>query len=147
MKIKQLSLFIENKTGAINSPCKILADAGISISTLSLADTKNYGILRLLVKDWEKALKLLEENQIAAKTTEVVAIEVDHKPGSLSRILAVLDENAVDVEYMYAFAPGFNGKAALIFRFADADAALAKLQHAEGIRIVDGSALFGSENN
>lgn len=145
MVIKQLSLFIENKPGAIGAPCKLLADAGISISTLSLADTKFFGVLRLLIRDWEKAKDLLEEKGFAVKLTDVVAIEVDHKAGSLSVILDILEENDVNVEYMYAYAAGFNGKAVLIFRFDDLENALKKLRDKPGIQLVDSGTLLGSE--
>lgn len=145
MKIRQLSLFIENKPGAISAPCKLLADAGISISTLSLADTKFFGVLRMIIRDWEKAKKLLEEHGYAVKMTDVVAIEVDHQAGSLSKILELLDAKKVNVEYMYAYAAGYNGKAALIFRFDDADAAIARLQDVPGLRVLNSTELIGSE--
>lgn len=143
MKINQISLFVENKPGAMSAPCKVLADEGISISTLSLADTKFFGVLRLLVYDWKRAKEVLEKRGFAVKLTDVVAIEVDNTAGSLAKILTILDENKINVEYMYAFASGFRGKAALIFRFEDADAAMEKLAGNEGIRIVDAETLLG----
>jgi len=142
MKLKQISLFVENKPGAISAPCKVLADAGINISTLSLADTKFFGVLRLLVHDWEKAKTLLEQHDFAVKLTDVVAIEVANESGSLERILRILDECKVNVEYMYAFAAGFRGRAVLVFRFDDADDAIAKLAGKDGISIVDAETLF-----
>lgn len=143
MKIKQISLFVENKPGTLHAPCKVLSDAGISITTLSLADTKFFGVLRMLTADWQKAKEVLEQNGFAVRLTDVVAIEVDHKPGSMTNILDVLDKNGLNVEYMYAYAAGVNDKAALIFRFADADEAIAKLQNAPGIRIISGDMLPG----
>lgn len=145
--IQQLSLFIENKPGAIGAPCKVLADAGISISTLSLADTKFFGVLRMLIRDWQKAKDLLEKKGFAVKLTDVIAVEVDHTAGSLSKILDILEENGVNVEYMYAYAAGFNGKAVLIFRFDDPESALKKLQGKPGILLVDSDTLLGSELN
>ena len=141
MKIKQLSLFIENKPGTMTAPCKLLADAGINIASLTLADTKFFGVLRLIIKEWEKAKDLLEQNGFAVRLTDVVAIEVTHEAGSLSRILALLDETGVNVEYMYAFA-GPNSKAILIFRFDDPDTAMAKLADADGMRLLDHTTLF-----
>lgn len=142
MILKQLSLFIENKPGTIAAPCKLLAENNISISTLSLADTKFFGVLRLLVKDWEIAKKLLEDNGFAVKVTDVVAIQVDHRPGSLYKVLAELDRNAVNVEYMYAYADGIDGKAALVFRFDDPAEAVRKLKDSGVITIMDAATLF-----
>ena len=90
MKLKQISLFVENKPGTVNSALKLLADNGINISTLSLSDSKFFGVLRLLIRDWEKARDLLESHNFAVKITDVVAIEVDHAAGSLSKVLEVL---------------------------------------------------------
>ena len=128
MKLKQISLFVENKPGTVNSALKLLANNGINISTLSLSDSKFFGVLRLLIRDWEKARDLLEANQFAVKITDVVAIEVDHAAGSLSKVLEVLDRNQVNIEYLYAFAAGLHGKAAIIFRFADPDDAIEKIK-------------------
>lgn len=147
MKIKQISLFIENKPGAIGVPCKILADAGISISTLSLADSKFFGVLRMLILDWENAKNILEEKGFAVNVTDVVAISVEHTSGSLAKILSVLDENAINVEYMYAFAAGREGKAVLIFRFQDADTAIAKLTGKSNLKILNSASLFGKSEN
>ncbi len=140
MKIHQISLFVENKSGAVNAPLKLLSDNGINISTLSLADSKSFGILRLLIRDWERARDLLEKAGFAVKVTEVVALEVDHAPGSLSRILDVLDKHNVNIEYLYAFAAGYYDKAAIIFRFDDPDAAIAKVSGE--LAIVDPKSLF-----
>ena len=128
MKLKQISLFVENKPGTVNEALKLLAANGINISTLSLSDTKFFGVLRLLIRDWEKARDILEANHLAVKITDVVAIEVDHAAGSLSKVLEILDRNQVNIEYLYAFAAGLHGKAAIIFRFADPDDAIAKIK-------------------
>ena len=140
MKLKQISLFVENKPGTVNAALKLLANNGINISTLSLSDSKFFGVLRLLIRDWEKARDLLEANQFAVKITDVVAIEVDHAAGSLSRVLEVLDRNQVNIEYLYAFAAGLHGKAAIIFRFEDPDDAIAKIR--SELKIVEPLDLF-----
>ena len=140
MKLKQISLFVENKPGTVNAALKLLADNGINISTLSLSDSKFFGVLRLLIRDWEKARDLLEANQFAVKITDVVAIEVDHAAGSLSKVLEVLDRNQVNIEYLYAFAAGLHGKAAIIFRFADPDDAIEKIK--SELKIVEPLDLF-----
>ena len=140
MKLKQMSLFVENKPGTVNAALKLLADNGINISTLSLSDSKFFGVLRLLIRDWEKARDLLEALQFAVKITDVVAIEVDHAAGSLSKVLEVLDRNQVNIESLYAFAAGLHGKAAIIFRFADPDDAIAKIK--SELKIVEPLDLF-----
>ena len=140
MKLKQISLFVENKPGTVNSALKLLADNGINISTLSLSDSKFFGVLRLLIRDWEKARELLEAHNFAVKITDVVAIEVDHAAGSLSKVLEVLDRNQVNIEYLYAFAAGLHGKAAIIFRFADPDDAIEKIK--SELKIVEPLDLF-----
>ncbi len=141
MKLKQISLFIENKTGSISAPCKVLADAGVDISTLMLADTKDYGILRLLARDWERAKSLLEKAGYAAKTTDVVAVEVEDRPGGLAKVLEALERHSIDVDYMYAFTESRAGKAVLIFRFENPDQAIERLAK-EGIGVLDSPALF-----
>ena len=140
MKLKQISLFVENKPGTVNAALKLLANNGINISTLSLSDSKFFGVLRLLIRDWEKARELLESHNFAVKITDVVAIEVDHAAGSLSKILEVLDRHQVNIEYLYAFAAGLHGKAAIIFRFADPDDAIEKIK--SELKIVEPLDLF-----
>lgn len=135
MKIKQLSLFLENRPGQLRTPCRVLAEAGVNILTLALADTQQFGILRLIVDDWEKAHKLLEEAGCVVKVTEVVAVEVEDRPGGLDSILAALEESAISVEYMYAFTYGRTDKAVLIFRFEDLDTAIAHLQ-GKGVNVI-----------
>ncbi|MGC9328953.1 MAG: amino acid-binding protein [Candidatus Hinthialibacter sp.] len=124
MKIHQLSLFLENKAGQLTEPCSLLAEAGINILTLTLADTQQFGILRLIVKDWQKAKSILEEKGHVVNVTEVVAIEVTDRPGGLKEIVDVIDQGGLNIEYMYAFTFGRNKKAVLIFRFEDIDKAI-----------------------
>ncbi len=135
MKMKQLSLFLENQAGKLRFPCKVLAEAGIDILTLSLADTQQFGILRLIVDDWERAKKVLETAGSVVKVTEVVAVEVENRPGGLSRILEILDDAGINIEYMYAFTFGRGDRAVLIFRFEDSDGAV-RILEAKGVTIV-----------
>ena len=141
MKSPQLSLFLENRPGQLRSPCRLLADAGINIVTLSLADTDKYGILRLIVRDWQKAKDVLEKAGCVVKMTEVVAIEVTDRPGGLADILDVMDEAKVNVEYMYAFAFGRGDRAVLVFRLDKPDESIRVLQ-AKGISFVGQVELF-----
>ena len=128
MRIKQLSLFVENKSGSLHSVCKVLAEHDISIRTLSLADTEQFGILRLLVKEWEEAKKVLEAAGFIVKVTEVFAIPVDDRPGGLAELLEILDRGGMNVEYMYAFTFGRNDHAVIVFRFEDPDKACRVLE-------------------
>jgi hypothetical protein len=135
MKITQLSVFAENKPGHIVAPCRILAEAGVDIRALSLADTQKFGILRMIVSDWKAATKLLQDNGFMVKATEVLAIEVPDHPGGLAQVLSALENTAINIEYMYAFPFGRAERAVLIFRFDDPDSAIKVLQSA-GISLV-----------
>lgn len=130
MKIQQLSLFAENKPGHITAPIRLLAEEGVDIRALYLADTQQYGILRMIVVDCAKAARLLEEHGFLAKVTEVLAVEVADRPGGLAEILSALDGSGINIEYMYAFPYVRKAGAILIFRFADPDLAIARLQEA-----------------
>lgn len=141
MKIQQLSLFLENRPGQLNMALRLLAQAGVDIKTLSLADTEQFGILRLIVRDWQRAKQVLEEAHCVVKMTEVLAVEVADRPGGLNQILDVADQAGINVEYMYAFAFGRGDKAVIIFRFEDVDAAVRAMQ-AAGINVLDSVELY-----
>lgn len=135
MKIEQLSIFLENKVGRLAEVTEVLASSDINIRTLSLADTSDFGILRLIVNDHEKAKAALKEAGFTVGLTSVVAVEVPHKPGGLNSILHLLGKKGINVEYMYAFMQkGEN--AVLIFRFNRPDAALEALKET-GIPILN----------
>jgi len=131
MKLKQLSVFLENKPGRLRELCAVLAENGINIITLSLADTEQFGILRLIVKDYEKAKAVLVEKGFVAKLTDVIAVEVKDEPGGLSEILKIEEESGISVEYMYAFTIKSGENAVLLFRFDDMDKAVAALKIAD----------------
>lgn len=124
MKVEQISVFLENKAGRLLEVAKILGDNGVNIRALSLADTTDFGILRLIVNDNEKAKKVLKENGFTVKVTHVIAVEVDDKPGGLASILNPLAEEGINVEYMYAFVEKSKNKAVLVFKFEDLDRAI-----------------------
>lgn len=128
MKLKQLSVFLENKPGALSAPCRLLAKADLNIQTFSLADTREFGILRLIVEDPDKARRLLQRHGFAVKLTEVVALEVPDRPGGLAAILDALEGTGVNVEYAYAFTTKSKDSGLLVFRFSDPDAALKMLK-------------------
>ena len=141
MKLTQLSLFLENKPAHLKVPCRALADAGISIMTLSLADTEQFGILRLIVRAWQKAKEVLENAGCVVNTTEVVAVEVEDRPGGLADLLDIIEKAGINIEYMYAFTFGRGDRAILVFRFEDPDEAVTKLQ-AAGVGVVEGISLY-----
>ena len=130
MKLKQLSVFLENKPGRLREACGILADNSINLITLSLADTEQFGILRLIVDDSDSAKKVLGEAGFVAKITDVIAVEVKDEPGGLRDILQVEADAGISVEYMYAFTIKSGENAVMIFRFDDMDKAIDALQAA-----------------
>ena len=133
---------MENKPGSLRAPCEALAAAGIDLLTMSLADTSSFGILRFIVRDPERARQVLESAGMVARVSEVVTVEVENKPGGLAKVLAAIDAAGLGVEYMYDFgAASRGGKAAIIFRFEDPDAALAVLQ-AAGVRVMSSEELL-----
>jgi hypothetical protein len=141
MKIQQLSIFAENKPGHIAAPCRLLADKGIDIRALSVADTQHFGILRIIVSDPVGATKVLEAAGYVVKPTEVLAVEVEDRPGGLAKILTAFERTTINIEYMYAFPFGEGQKAVLIFRFDDPDGAALALQ-AVGVNVVTRNELF-----
>lgn len=141
MKLNQLSVFLENKPGALSAACRLLADGRINIQTCTLADTQKFGILRLVLQEWEKAKEVLEKNGFAVKVTEVVAVEVADRPGGLAEVLEVLEKAKINVEYMYAFTTRQKTEALLVFRFDHPDAAIKALQ-AKGINVVETKEVF-----
>jgi hypothetical protein len=141
MKIQQLSIFAENKPGHVAGPCRLLAEQGVDIRALALADTQRFGILRLIVSDPAKATRLLEGAGYVVKATEVLAVPVADRPGGLAEVLAALEGSPVNIEYMYAFPFGHEGKAVLIFRFDDPDAAI-KILQGKGLAVLTGDAVL-----
>jgi len=141
MKIQQLSVFLENKPGQLKQACALLAQADINILTLSLADTKQFGILRLIIPEWERAKSVLEASGFVTRTTEVLALEVADRPGGLAEILAYVEAAGLNVEYMYAFASGRENKAMLVFRFDNPDKAIEALR-AGGINVIGSVELY-----
>lgn len=142
MKVEQISIFIENKSGRLAEVTSILGTAGVNIRALSLADTSDFGILRLIVNNREKAMSALKERGFTVSKTEVVAVEVPDQPGGLASILFELDGAAINVEYMYAFVERCGANAVIIFRFDETDKAIATL-NAKGFNMLDGERLYG----
>jgi hypothetical protein len=146
MKIRQLSLFLENRPGQLRVPCKVLGDAGIDILTMSLADTQQFGILRLIVRDWKHARDVLEAAGQVVNVTDLLALDVPDRAGGLASVLEVFEKTGLGVEYMYAFGLRERGKSAtLLFRLEDPDGAAVKLA-AAGISLVSAEELLRRAN-
>ncbi len=116
MFIKQVSIFVENKSGAASDVLDILSSNNINIRALSIADTSEYGIMRLITDDPDRAKSVLKENGIMVKRTRVVAVPLDDKPGGLLEILHILKGAGISVEYMYAFVGKNHGKAVVVVK-------------------------------
>jgi hypothetical protein len=141
MRVEQISVFLENKAGRLAEVTRVLSEAGVNIRALSLADTSDFGILRLIMDDNDKAKAALKEKGFTVGKTDVVAVEVEDRPGGLSRILGVLSEGNVNVEYMYAFVQRSGKDAVLIFRFDDIDTAIKLLQE-NNIGVLEGKTVY-----
>jgi len=142
MKIRQLSVFLENRPGRLSALCRTLAEAGVNLTTLTLAETGEFGLLRLITPDADKAREVVERAGYAATVTEVVALQVPDRPGGLASVLQVLEGHSISVEYMYAFAMRAGGDAVMVFRFDNMDRAIAALQ-AAGVNVFKAVDLFG----
>ncbi|NLW50027.1 MAG: ACT domain-containing protein [Candidatus Brocadiaceae bacterium] len=142
MFVKQMSIFLENRTGRLEAACHALADRGVNILALSLADTADFGILRMIVSDPEAGAAALREAGFPVVVNHVLAVEVEDRPGGLVRVLDALRADGINVEYMYAFSTVRSRQAALVFRFEDNAAAVAALQKA-GINVMSRVAVLG----
>ena len=142
MKIRQLSLFLENRPGQLRVPCRILGEAGIDVLTMSLADTQQFGILRLIVKEWEKARQVLEAAGQVVNITELLALDVPDRAGGLAEVLDVFEKTGLGVEYMYPFGLRQPGHAAtLLFRLDNPEAAAEVLKKA-GVAMVSAEEIY-----
>ena len=137
MKVEQISVFLENKSGRLAEVTEILSRAGINIRSLSLADTADFGILRLIVDRTDQANQVLKGSGFTVAKTEVIALQVPDVPGGLAKILSVIDGAGINVEYMYAFIHRSGDDAIVIFRFDGIDKAIGVLL-AAGVRVLKG---------
>ena len=141
MRVEQISIFLENKSGRLAEVTAVLAAAGINIRALSLADTADFGIMRLIVDKIDQAKQALKDNGFTLGKTEVLALEVPYRPGGLAEILRTLGKAGINVEYMYAFVQRSLDNAIVIFRFDELDKAIEVLT-AAGVRILRGEELY-----
>jgi hypothetical protein len=137
MRVEQIAVFLENKSGRLAEITGVLAEHNINIRALSVADTADFGILRLIVDKVDEAKKVLKENGFTVGKTNVIAVEVPDKTGGLAGVLKTVETEQLNVEYMYAFVNKTGENAVLIFRFDDMDKAIEALQRT-GYKILSG---------
>jgi hypothetical protein len=140
MSVKQISIFLENKKGRLAEVTRTLSHEKINIRALSLADTADFGVLRIIVDNSDRAVTVLKSHGFVAQVTEVIAVEVEDRPGGLSRILEVLDQDNVNVEYMYAYVEKSRENAIVICRIDDRERALQILEK-NGIATINAETL------
>lgn len=142
MKVQQISIFIENKTGRLAEVSRVLGERGVNIRALSLADTSDFGILRLIVDQTDLAREVLKKEGFTVSKTEVIAVEVPDRPLGLNSILEILDQAKVNVEYMYAFVERCGENAVIIFRFDNIEEAIRVLT-ANNVHVLQGERIYG----
>jgi hypothetical protein len=135
MKVKQLSIFLENQSGRLAEVMDALGKENVNIRALSLADTSGFGILRLILNDIQKGKEVVRGQGFTVSETDVIAVEVPDRPGGLAWVLSVLAENGINIEYMYAFVEKSSEDAVVIFRIENIDNAITALQ-AKGVKIL-----------
>jgi hypothetical protein len=136
MAIQQISVFLENTTGRLGEVTRVLAQAGINIRAISIADTADFGILRLIVDKNDGAVKALNNGGFTTRQSDVAAVEVDDTPGGLARVMELFQKSQVNIEYLYASLEGQTGKAVVIFKLEDHDKGL-KIIRENGLATVD----------
>ena len=141
MKIKQLSIFLQNRMGSLSKPLEVLTVADVNIRAMCMADTSEFGILRLVVDDPEKGKEALEQNNFLVKMTEIIGVEMHDAPGGLTSVLNVIRDNNIDLEYLYAFTHEKEGKAILLLHADDIDA-LIDVLNKNNIQIVPSDEVY-----
>jgi hypothetical protein len=124
MKINQISVFLENRKGRLHDVCALLGKGNVNIRALNVAESDDFGVLRMVVDKPQEALNLLKGSGFTANFSEIIAVEVDDQPGGLAHVLEILSENNVNIEYMYGFVEKASDKALLVFRFENPDKAI-----------------------
>ncbi len=138
---KQISVFLENKVGRLAHVTKVLGEAGINIRALSIADTSDFGILRLIVNDPAKAYRILKDARFTVSETEVIAVQIPDSPGGLASVLEQMTEQELSIEYLYAFLGNKGDDALVIFKVEDINRAR-KIFNEKGIKFLDESTLY-----
>ncbi|SFR12977.1 ACT domain-containing protein [Desulfoscipio geothermicus] len=141
MKVKQISVFLENKSGRLAQVTRVLGENSINIRALSIADTTDFGILRLIVNNPDSAYRALKDAGFTVSTTDVIAVEVKDDPGGLAQVLEILQNVNINIEYLYAFLQKATNAALVVFRVEQIDEAIEVLQK-NNISILDGSRVY-----
>ncbi|HBX24101.1 MAG TPA: ACT domain-containing protein [Desulfotomaculum sp.] len=141
MKVKQISVFLENKSGRLAQVTRVLGEQNINIRALSIADTTDFGILRLIVNDPDSAYQALKEAGFTVSTTDVIAVEVGDEPGGLARIMEILQQRGINIEYLYAFLQKATNAALVVFRVELIDEAIDVLQK-NNVNILGGNRVY-----
>jgi hypothetical protein len=136
MQIKQISVFLENNAGRLGEVTKVLANANINIRAISIADTADFGILRLIVDKNDEAIEALTKGGFTTRLSDVVAVEIGDTPGSLAKVMELFQKSNVNIEYLYASLEGKVGKAVVIFKLEDLEQGL-KIVADNGLSMVD----------
>jgi hypothetical protein len=142
MRITQISVFLENKKGRLSDVCSLIGNAGVNIRALTVAESSDYGILRIVVDKPRLLVDVLAGAGFVAKLTDIVAVEVPDRPGGLAGLLSILERHDMNVEYMYGFLEKSSNNALMVFRFDDPAAAI-RILTAEGVKVVSEAELNG----
>ncbi|MFH0976144.1 MAG: amino acid-binding protein [Spirochaetota bacterium] len=142
MIVKQISVFMENKPGHLENILKVLADNDINVLTVTVADMSNFGILRLIVNDLEKAKSVFKKANITCSVTDLLAVELSDKPGALCKAIQAFTKHSLNIEYIYTFGRKSEDNGVMLFRFEDIEAAK-KAISAEGYKIIKTIEIYG----
>lgn len=143
MKIKQVSVFLENKIGHLRMITEELKKAELNMRAISLADSETFGVLRMVIEDPDKACEILRSANHAVKETEVIAVEVPDRPGGLSDLLKKLEDCSVNIEYMYAVLEKKSDRAVIIFKVEDIDNVISKLEK-QDVKLLSSEEVYGA---
>ncbi|MCX8030636.1 MAG: ACT domain-containing protein [Thermodesulfovibrionales bacterium] len=141
MSVEQISVFVENRSGRLAEVSQVLANADINIRALYLAEAGDFGILRLIVNKTDLALEVLKDSGFTVSKTEVIAVAIPDKPGGLAKVLQIIRNKEINVEYMYAFIEKSTENAIVVFRFDELQKAIDVLKD-EGVRILSGEEVY-----
>lgn len=141
MKVVQLSIFLGNEEGRLAEVMNVLAKVKVNIRALSLADTADFGVLRMIVDSTDTAIQALKDADIVVKTTDIIAVEVEDKPGGLAKVLDVFKKEKINIEYMYAFVEKNNDNAVLVFRVEDIEKSIKRLK-AGKVKILESDEVY-----
>lgn len=140
MLVNQIAVFLENRKGRINDFARVLKEQNVDLISMSIADTKEFGILRAITRDNEKAVQALKDAGFTVVTSELIGVEVDDRPGGLSDVLSILNNQDVDIEYLYSYARIEKGKAIILLKVDDNKLALEALTKA-GFKVLNTTVL------